>query len=107
MTPETDAPANDGSCASEQRASRRFQILALDGGGYKGVFSVAVLASLERDLGVRMLEHFDLVAGASTGGIIALALGAGLSPEEILDFYLAEGPAIFPGRRRRTARWVL
>jgi patatin-like phospholipase/acyl hydrolase len=76
----------------------------LDGGGYRGVFSVAVLAGLEEDLGVELLDHFDLVAGTSTGGIIALALGAGMRPSEILDFYLEEGTSIFPSGRLRTAR---
>lgn len=72
-----------------------FQILSLDGGGIKGLFSVAVLAALERDLGVKIVDHFDLIAGTSTGGIIALALGAGKSPAEIVQFYIHEGPNIF------------
>ena len=55
----------------------RFQILSLDGGGIRGIFSAALLAGLERDLGGRVLSHFDLVVGTSTGGIIAAALGAG------------------------------
>ena len=51
--------------------TRRFQILALDGGGYKAMISAAVLARLEEDLRMSILDHFDLVAGTSTGGIIA------------------------------------
>lgn len=75
----------------------RFQILALDGGGIKGVFSAATLAALEDDLNTRITDHFDLIAGTSTGGIIAIALGLGISPREILRFYMQHGPAIFPG----------
>lgn len=82
----------------------RFQILALDGGGYKGMFAAALLERLEADLGIRVLDHFDLVAGTSTGGIIALGLGAGLTPAEIVSFYVEHGPDIFPGRLRRPAR---
>jgi patatin-like phospholipase/acyl hydrolase len=82
----------------------RFQILALDGGGYKGMFAAAVLERLESDLGIRAVDHFDLVAGTSTGGIIALGLGAGLTPAEIVSFYVEHGPAIFPGRLRRPVR---
>jgi patatin-like phospholipase/acyl hydrolase len=71
--------------------------LALDGGGVRGIFTAALLAGLEQDLGRPVLTHFDLVVGTSTGGIIALALGAGLTPREILDFYVAERSAIFAG----------
>ncbi len=74
----------------------RFQILALDGGGIKGLFSAAVLAAIEEDLGISVVDHFDLITGTSTGGIIALALGLGMRPREIVEFYLSQGPAIFP-----------
>ena len=76
----------------------RFQVLALDGGGLKGIFSAAVLAGLEQDLGHPILQHFDLVTGTSTGGIIALALGAGLNPRQILQFYLDQRHQIFSNR---------
>ena len=72
-------------------------MLALDGGGVRGIFTAAVLAALEEDLGAAVLDHFDLVVGTSTGGIIALALGAGLTPREILEFYVSEQDSIFGG----------
>lgn len=87
----------------------RFQILALDGGGIKGIFSAAILAALEDDLKTRITDHFDLIAGTSTGGIIAIALGLGLSPREIVHFYVEHGPAIFPGASgwlRCTHHWL-
>jgi uncharacterized protein len=74
---------------------RTFQILSLDGGGIRGLFSAAVLAALEDDLNIRIEEHFDLIAGTSTGGIIALGLGIGLRPAEIVKFYKEHGPKIF------------
>ena len=80
---------------SEKGDDTRFQILAFDGGGLRGIFSAAVLARLEEDLGVRVTDHFDLIAGTSTGGIIALGLGLGLTPREILDFYVDLGPRVF------------
>lgn len=80
----------------QQESINRFQILSLDGGGIKGIFSAAVLASIEEDLGISVADHFDLIAGTSTGGIIALGLGLGLKPREIVEFYLHEGPSIFP-----------
>jgi patatin-like phospholipase/acyl hydrolase len=73
-----------------------FQILSLDGGGIKGIFSAAVLAAIEEDLKINIVDHFDLIAGTSTGGIIALGLGLGLKPREIVEFYVHEGPRIFP-----------
>ena len=82
----------------------RFQILSLDGGGVRGIFTAALLAGLEKDLGAPILRHFDLVVGTSTGGIIALGLGAGLSPQEILDFYLQQKDRIFPNPRLRKIR---
>lgn len=73
----------------------RFQILSLDGGGLRGIYTAAVLARLEEDLGIRVVDHFDLIAGTSTGGVIALGLGLGMSPRDILEFYTAHGPRIF------------
>ena len=74
----------------------RFQILSLDGGGIKGLFSAAVLAAIEEDLDINIAEHFDLITGTSTGGIVALGLGLGMKPLEIVEFYLDEGPKVFP-----------
>lgn len=73
----------------------RFQILSLDGGGIKGLFSAAVLAFLEEDLNTNVIDHFDLITGTSTGGIIALGLGAGLRSREIVEFYVSNCHQIF------------
>ena len=81
-------------------ATAPFQILSFDGGGLKGLFPAAVLAALEDDLGCTVADHFDLIVGTSTGGLIALALGAGLRPAEIVDFYTSKGPTIFGAGRR-------
>jgi len=80
-------------------SEQRFQILSFDGGGLRGLFSAAVLAELEKDLGVVLTDHFDLIVGTSTGGLIALALGAGLRPPELVEFYVDRGPDVF-GRGR-------
>lgn len=73
-----------------------FRILALDGGGIKGAFTASVLATLEELIGEPVARHFDLIAGTSTGGILAIGLGMGLSPREMLEFYRKRGPVIFP-----------
>lgn len=85
-----------------------FQMLTLDGGGIRGVFSAAVLAAIEEDLDVNIRDHFDLISGTSTGGIIAIALGLGIPPRGILDFYVSEGPKIFrdPFALRKAWHWV-
>ncbi|MBS1702939.1 MAG: patatin-like phospholipase family protein [Armatimonadetes bacterium] len=82
-------------------SGRRFRILALDGGGIRGAFTAAVLAEW-CEMGIcgddrcDLVRHFDLVAGTSTGGILAIGLGLGLTPLEILNFYRKKGPIIFP-----------
>ncbi|GAA1488220.1 CBASS cGAMP-activated phospholipase [Brachybacterium sacelli] len=82
----------------------RFQILALDGGGAKALFTAHVLARLEQDLDVSIKDSFDLIAGTSAGGIVALALGAGLTPGEIVERYEELVKAVFPATRRRLWR---
>jgi patatin-like phospholipase/acyl hydrolase len=77
----------------------RFRILSLDGGGLMGAFSASVLATLERTTGRRIVDHFDLITGTSTGGIIAIGLAMGASAEQILQFYLERGATIFPPAR--------
>ena len=46
------------------------RILSIDGGGIKGVFPASFLATVEDQLKLRVLDHFDLIVGSSTGGII-------------------------------------
>jgi hypothetical protein len=78
-----------------------FRILALDGGGLKGTFTAAVLAMWEHQTGRRIVDHFDLIGGTSTGGILAIGLGLGLSGQQLLEFYRQSGPVIFPVTRLR------
>lgn len=78
---------------------KQYKILAIDGGGIKGVFPASFLTSIEESIGGKICEHFDLIVGTSTGGIIALALGAGMSAKEILEFYEEDGPNIFKGTK--------
>jgi patatin-like phospholipase/acyl hydrolase len=80
--------------------SETFSILSLDGGGVRGIFSAAILAGLETDLGHPISEHFDLIVGTSTGGIIAAGLGAGIRPADIVTMYVDGMRTIFPARSR-------
>ena len=74
------------------------RILSIDGGGIKGVFPAAFLATLEEATGLRIADYFDLIVGTSTGGIIAIGLGLGFSGSDLLRFYEHYGPQIFPKR---------
>jgi hypothetical protein len=78
--------------------TQTFRILSLDGGGIMGAFAASALASFERETGRRIVEHFDLITGTSTGGIIAIGLAMGAAAAEICEFYEKEGATIFPGR---------
>ena len=86
--------------------SDKKRILAIDGGGIKGVFPASFLATVEDSIEDNIANYFDLIVGTSTGGIIALGLGLGLSAKEILAFYEESGPRIFSGNRLlRWLRW--
>ena len=73
------------------------RVLAIDGGGIRGLIPALVLAELERRAGRRVFELFDLIAGTSTGGILACALCAPepLPAREVVRLYEEEGPKIF------------
>lgn len=83
-----------------------FRILALDGGGIRGAYSAALLAEVEESTGKRFVDHFDLIAGTSTGGIIAIGLGLGLTASEILSFYRERGADIFPSTGVHQRLWT-
>jgi predicted acylesterase/phospholipase RssA len=80
-----------------------YRVLALDGGGIRGLIPAEVLKEVEAHMGRPISEMFDLIAGTSTGGILALGL---TKPDEqgkpaftagdMCDLYLNEGMAIFP-----------
>ena len=76
----------------------KFKLLSLDGGGIRGAFIAACLAVLEKRLGQPVVDYFDLIAGTSTGGIIALSLALGGPAEQIQAFYQTYGAQIFTRR---------
>ena len=73
------------------------RVLSIDGGGIRGLIPALVLTELERRSGRRVFELFDLIAGTSTGGILACALCAPqpLPAAELVTLYEDEGPKIF------------
>jgi uncharacterized protein len=73
------------------------RVLSIDGGGIRGLIPALVLAEVEKRSGKRVFELFDLIAGTSTGGILACALCAPdpLPAEQLVGLYEDEGPNIF------------
>lgn len=85
-----------------QRAGRK-RILALDGGGLRGILSLGMLQRVEgllkerhgNDEAFRLCHYFDLIAGTSTGAIIAAALATGMTVDEVIGHYQKLGREVF------------
>jgi predicted acylesterase/phospholipase RssA len=75
-----------------------FRILALSGGGYLGVYTAALLAALEERVGEPLGRRFDLIAGTSVGGILAVALAFELPMKTLLDLFRERGNKVFSPR---------
>ena len=76
----------------------RFQILALSGGGYRGLYTAKILADLEQDIGGPIAQRFDLIAGTSIGGILALAVAMEIPAEKMVKLFEEHGEDIFKRR---------
>jgi patatin-like phospholipase/acyl hydrolase len=74
----------------------KYRILSLDGGGIRGVITAVILQRLNADPRVSgWLDSTDLIAGTSTGELLALGLAHGLAPEQIREFYENKGHKVF------------
>lgn len=71
-----------------------YRILSFDGGGIRGLVTLAILKRLEAAV-PRLIADADLLAGTSTGGIIALGLAAGKSVDDLISLYRDNGKEIF------------
>src|SRR6476646_6047412 len=83
--------------------SRLIKVLAIDGGGIRGVIPAMLLTEIEKRTGRAIAELFDVIAGTSTGGILALGLTKhnssgkpAYSAADLVHLYEAEGQKIFP-----------
>ena len=88
-----------GQVLNPMAQSDEFYILALDGGGTRGVYSAQVLACIEELNGAPLREQFDLIAGTSTGSIIAGAAATGIPMSRVVKLFEKEAPRIFKRRR--------
>lgn len=90
---------------------RPYRVLAIDGGGIRGLLAAEYLRRLEADLmahGTRLRDCIDLVAGTSTGSILACGLSVGMPTWKLVHLYREHGREIFPYRSRFAwARWRL
>jgi patatin-like phospholipase/acyl hydrolase len=100
-------PSGAHAPVEKEQPRRRFRILSLDGGGIRGAYSAAFLAGLEDKLGHPISRSFDLIAGTSTGGIIAVALAMGRTAEDVVKLYEEHGKAIFTRGPRSLLRKAL
>ena len=81
-----------------------FNILSLSGGGFLGLYTVSILAELEKNLGRPIASCFDLMAGTSIGGIIALGLAAERPAIDIKSAFEKNGSKIFSDRPASTGK---
>lgn len=73
------------------------KILTFDGGGIRGIISAVWLHELQMQLAKPIRDHFELVAGTSTGSLLAAAIAVGKTPADIIALYENRGDEIFPG----------
>lgn len=88
----------------ETVALYRFQILALSGGGFRGLYTAKVLADIEEEIQEPIARRFDLIAGTSVGGILALAIAMEIPASRIVDLFVKHGEQIF--KRRLSLRGI-
>ncbi|MBR8840423.1 MAG: patatin-like phospholipase family protein [Stigonema ocellatum SAG 48.90 = DSM 106950] len=73
-----------------------YRILSLDGGGIRGLITAVWLHRLEQELGAPLRDHFNLIAGTSTGSILACGVSLGKPASELIKIYKERGKEIFP-----------
>ena len=89
----------------KQKNLKPFKILALDGGGIKGLYTASLLSVLEKKSKKKSGECFDLIAGTSTGGFMALGLASGKNAGDLVNLYEKFGKYVFPTSNNKFIRW--
>lgn len=84
--------------------AQKFRILALSGGGFRGLYTAKVLADIEQHTGGPIAQRFELLAGTSIGGILAVALAMEIPAERMVTLFEQHGEDIF---RSRLSGWGL
>lgn len=101
----TDGEMDDTTIETSEKKSElgRGRLLCMDGGGIRGLVLVQMLLEIERIAQTPIHHMFDWVAGTSTGGILALALGAGKTMKQCMCLYLRMKEQAFVGSRPYTS----
>ena len=102
--PGSAAPLLDEDVSPLPADGRRVQLLALSGGGFRGLFTARLLERLEAD-GRAMRDRFELIAGTSIGSIIAGGLALGVPASTVREAMEREGPVVFPPRGAARRLW--
>jgi hypothetical protein len=76
-----------------------FRILSIDGGGIRGIYPAHVLRCIEERLQKNLFDTFDMIAGTSTGSIIAAGVATGVPAADIVAMYKEHGAGIFRKKR--------
>jgi len=85
----------DHSRAGVTSSAKPFHVLALSGGGFRGLYTATVLKHLEQQLGAPLARRFDLICGTSAGGLLALGLAAEIPAEQLQGMFERDGVRIF------------
>jgi predicted acylesterase/phospholipase RssA len=96
--PNVEPAASISSLTAEYSPGGLYRILALDGGGAKGFYTLGVLKEIEGMIRCPLYKRFDLVFGTSTGAIIAALIALGYEVEQIHQLYKKFVPAIMKER---------
>ena len=80
--------------------SKPFYILSIDGGGFRGLFAAHLLKRIEEEWQLNWRSHFRVLAGTSTGAILAAGLACGKTALQLAEFYETYGKVIFTPRLR-------
>ena len=91
------------SLSGRYQEDRSRRMLALDGGGIRGLITLGILEKIEKlvreKAGQKLCEYFDYIGGTSTGAIIAAGLARGLTTADLVEFYTSAGQEMFDPSR--------
>jgi uncharacterized protein len=92
-----------------RRAAPMKRVLSIDGGGIRGIIPAVICAKLEEWSVAPLSSQFDLIAGTSTGGILAMGLSLppnGKPAKELVSFYKENGRKIFSFPKPSVGQWT-
>jgi hypothetical protein len=93
---------------SSEDAQPAFHVLALSGGGFRGLYTATVLKHLEEDFGGPIARRFDLICGTSAGGLLAMGVAAEIPAAELQAMFEQSGERIFGSSSllKQALRWL-